>query len=138
MVNWTMDGKEITSHDDFPDEIVGFIYGIIYTDGTLYIGKKLIRSLVRLKPTKAQLAIRKNYKRMEWKNKPFLRYIGSSDKTKHLIVKEKKILELCSDKINLTYCEQKWLMKFDVLCNDKYHNDCIGGKFWAGKISKGR
>ena len=132
-----MGGKEIASHDDFDESVVGFIYGIIYTDGTLYIGKKLIRSLVRLKPTKAQLAIRKNYKRMEWKNKPFLKYVGSSDKTKHLIVKEKKILELCKDKLNLTYCEQKWLMRLDVLCDERYHNDCVGGKFWSGRIDKG-
>ncbi len=138
MVEWTLDGKKIAGHSDFANDVVGFIYGIKYTDGTFYVGKKLIKSLVRLKPTKDQLAIRKNYVRKEMKNKPFLKYIGSSEKTKHLVVKEKRILELCRDKLNLTYCEQKWLMKLNVLCDERYHNDCIGGKFYAGKISSGK
>ena len=137
MIPWTYNNKEVTGHSFFDESIIGFVYGIKYTDGTYYVGKKLIKSLVKVKPTKAQLAIRKNYKRMEWKNKPFLKYVGSSDKTKHLVIKEKKILELCSDKINLTYCEQKWLMRLDVLCDERYHNDCIGGKFWSPKIDKG-
>ncbi len=66
------------------------------------------------------------------------KYIGSSKLTKGMTVKKKTIIEICSDKINLTYCEQKWLMRKDVLIDDVYLNDCVGGKFYAGKIVKGK
>ena len=131
-------GKEMLSHSDFTDDVIGFVYGIKYTDGTFYIGKKLIRSIVKLKPTKEQLKIRKNYVRKEWRDKPFAKYEGSSSNTKGLTVQSKKILELCSDKLNLTYCEIKWMMSLDVLCDDRYHNENILGKFFKGKIHKGK
>ena len=136
-MNWVHNGKEIRSHDDFTNDVIGFIYCITYTNGQQYIGKKLVRSYVRVAPTKAQLAIRKNYKRMEWKNKPFANYNGSSKNTSGLTITKKEIIELCSSKIDLTYCETKWLFRFDVLFNDIFLNDNIGGKFFDGKISKG-
>ena len=136
-MNWVHNGKEIRSHDDFTNDVIGFIYCITYTNGQQYVGKKLVRSYVRVAPTKAQLAIRKNYKRMEWKNKPFAKYNGSSKNTSGLTIAKKEIIELCSSKIDLTYCETKWLFRFDVLFNDIFLNDNIGGKFFDGKISKG-
>ena len=135
--NWIHNGKEMLSHDDFTDDAVGFIYRINYENGKSYIGKKLIRSLVKLKPTKEQLAIRKNYSRKEWKNKPFVRYIGSTKSSFGLIIESREILEICSDKINLTYAEVKWMMREDVLCNEKYLNDNVLGKFYSGRIVKG-
>jgi len=136
-LNWIHNGKPIYSHEDFTEDVVGFIYKITYSCGKEYIGKKLIRSLVRVKPTKAQLAIRKNYKRMEWKNKPFKSYEGSTKNSVGLVVAQKEIIELCSDKLNLTYSEIKHQIRLDVLCDDKFINDCIGGKFYKGKIHKG-
>jgi len=123
------------SHDDFTDEVCGFIYLITYSNGQKYIGKKLIRSLIRMKPTKAQLAKRKNYKRIEWKNKPFARYVGSSKLSSGLTVSNKEILWLCKDKINLTYYEVKELIERDVLLDDTYLNENILGKFYKGKIN---
>ncbi len=64
-------------------------------------------------------------------------YKGSSKLTSKLTIAKKTILEVCCDKINLTYCEQKWLMRLDVLCDDTYLNQNIAGKFFDGKIIKG-
>lgn len=136
-MQWTHNGKIIKSHDDFSECVIGFIYLLTYSNGKYYVGRKLIRSLVRVKPTKAMLAKRKNAVRMERKNKPFINYEGSSKSTEGFTIVKKEIIELCSDKINLTYCEQKHLMRLDVLCDDTYVNDCIGGKFYYGKIDKG-
>ena len=116
---------------------IGFIYRINYTCGKKYIGKKLIRSVVKLKATKAQLAIRKNYVRRELKNKPFAKYEGSSEITDDYIIESKEIIELCSTKIDLTYCETKWLFRVDALFNEEYLNGCIGGAFFKNKIKKG-
>jgi len=133
-LNWLHLGKPIYGHDDFTDDVIGFVYEITYSNGKKYIGKKLIRSMRRLKPTKAQLAIRKNYKRVEVKNLPFVKYDGSSKETDGLIIAKKEIIELCSDKINLTYCEMKHMILNNVLCDDKYLNGNILGKFFKGKI----
>ncbi len=133
-----MDGKVIFSHEDFSDDVIGFIYRITYSNGREYIGSKMIRSLVRLKPTKAQLAIRKNFVRKEWKNKPFAKYVGSSNNTKHLTITQKEIIEVCYDKMNLRYAETKWLFRLDVLCDEKYVNDNINGTYYTGKIVKGK
>ena len=124
-------------HSDFTKDVVGFIYCITYTNGKKYIGEKLIRAARRLKPTKEQLAIRKNFKRVEIKNIPFAKYEGSSKATDGLIISKKEILELCSDKVNLSYCERKWQMRLDVLVDETYLNKNIGGTYFRGKIIKG-
>ncbi len=134
MVSWKHNGKEILNHDDFTDDVVGFIYRITYENNQQYIGKKLIRSLVKLKPTKEQLAIRKNYSRKEWRNKPFVRYVGSSKNTHGLAIASREILEVCSDKINLTYAEMKWMVIENAIVDEKYLNDNCLGKFFRGKI----
>ena len=125
------------SHDDFTDDTIGFVYCITYTNGKKYIGEKTIRASRRLKPTKGQLAIRKNFKRVEVKNLPFAKYEGSSKETKGLTIAKKEILELCSDKVNLSYCERKWQMRLDVLVDDTYINGNIGGTYFRGRIVKG-
>lgn len=133
-MHWRYNDVTMDKHTCFDDSVIGFIYEIEYEDGRLYYGQKLIRSIVKLKPTKAQLAIRKNYSRKELKNKPFVNYVGSSKNTIHLTIISKKILAVYDDKINLTYAEQELLMSLDVLRNDKYLNDNIGGKFYRGRI----
>lgn len=136
-MNWIHNGKEMLSHDDFTLDVVGFVYCITYDNNKKYVGKKLIRSELRLKPTKEQLAIRKNYKRVEMKNKPYVNYAGSSKNTDGLRIVSKEILELCSDKLNLSYAETKWLMRLDVLCDDMYLNENVSGTYYRGKITKG-
>jgi len=141
MVNWTMNGN-ILSDKKPPSNMWGFIYRIDYTNGKSYIGKKQFWSVTKKPFGKKKLAevTDKRAKKYEMvvKENNWRRYVGSSKLTEGLEIKQKAILEICSDKINLTYCEQKWLMKEDVLVDDTYLNDCIGGKFYSGRIKKGK
>ena len=92
--------------------------------------------------TKAQLKTNVRTKLVPFdvvtKENNWRKYVGSSKLTKGLTIKKRTIIEICSDKINLTYCEQKHLMRRDVLTDDDYLNDCVGGKFYTGKIVKGK
>lgn len=133
--SWIHNDKEIESHDDFTDDVVGFVYKITYTNGQKYIGKKLIRSKRRLKPTKEQLKIRKNYKRVEMKNLPFVKYAGSTKLASGLTIEKREIVELCSSKVGLAYHETKHLFDQRVLETDEYLNENIGGKFFRGNIN---
>jgi len=132
-----MNGLEMMNHECFTSDVIGFVYRITYTNGKEYIGSKLIRSLVRLKPTKEQLSIRKNFVRKEWKNKPYAKYIGSSKNTSGLAIASREIIEVCSNKINLRYCETKWLFREDVLFGEKYLNENINGTYFKGRIEEG-
>lgn len=132
--SWNHNGKDIISHSDFTDDVVGFIYCIHYSDGRKYIGKKLIRSNRRLKPTKKQLAIRKNYKRVELKNHSFVKYTGSTKLADGLEIVKREILELCSSKLGLAYQETKYLFNKNVLETDEYINENIMGKYFKGNI----
>ena len=134
---WTHNEKPMLSHKDFTDDVIGFIYRITYSDGRMYIGSKLIRAVRKLKPTKAQLAIRKNYSRKEMVDLSFVKYAGSSKNTKGLEIVSKEIIEVCSDKINLRYCETKHLFRNDVLCGELYLNDNINGTYFRNRITKG-
>ena len=69
--------------------------------------------------------------------KGFADYEGSHKTAKGLTLVKKEIIELCSSKIDLTYSEVKWMFRFDVLFNDVYINDNIGGLYYDGKIVKG-
>ena len=104
----------------------------------------------RIKMTAAELAERtpaqvaKNVKNkmvefeMVIKENDWRKYNGSSKEVKGFKIESKVILEICYDKINLTYAEIKWMMRKDVLVDDDYVNSNILGKFYSPKISKGR
>jgi len=137
MVEWIYKGKVIT--DKPPKEGTwGFVYMITYTNNKKYIGKKQMWSVTKKPFGKKMLATvtdqrAKKYE-MVTKENAWRRYVGSSKDTKGLTILKKEILELCSDKINLTYCEIKHLVKNDVLTNDEYLNSNILGKFYFPKI----
>ena len=134
MVPWTYNNKEVTGHSFFDESVVGFIYKIDYSNGQSYVGSKLIRSMTKLKPTKEQLAIRKNYVRKEMRDKHFMKYIGSSEKTKGLHIISREILEVCSSRRALTYKEAYWLFHLKVLEKDNYINKNILGRFFKGNL----
>jgi len=129
-VNWSYKGKEVKSHEDLLPECTDIVYCIYYESGKRYIGKKTVKSMRRLKPTKEQLKIRKNYKRVELKNIPFIDYIGSSKETKEEIVVAKEILHQCSSKKTATYIEAAILFSENALIDDNYLNLNILGKFF--------
>ena len=88
-----------------------------------------VKTNVKTKAVEFEMVIKEN----DWR-----KYVGSSKDTKGFKVGSKVILEICYDKINLTYCEIKWMVRKDVLVDDDFVNSNILGKFFAGRISKGR
>ena len=40
--------KEVTTIDELPKDVTGFVYLIVYKDGTKYIGKKNLYSIVKI------------------------------------------------------------------------------------------
>ena len=133
-MNWIYNDEEIESHDDLHPDCTDFVYEITYTDGTKYIGKKTCRSIRRLKPTKKQLAIRKNYVRKELKNLPFIDYCGSSEETKGKEITCKEILYQCSTKKTASYLEVHLLFINNVLFTDEYLNKNISGTYWDNSL----
>jgi hypothetical protein len=131
---WTYKGKEIHSHDDLFPECTDIVYELTFTDGTKYIGKKVVRSMRRLKPTKAQLAIRKNYKRVELKDLPFIDYTGSSSENDNKTLSKKEILYQSSNKKTATYLEASLLFINNVLFTDEYNNKNILGTMYDNSL----
>lgn len=133
-MNWKYNNKEIKSHDDLPKEATDIVYLITYDDGKKYLGKKTIRANRRLQPTKAQLAIRKNYKRVELKDMPFTKYNGSSKLTVGKTIISKEILFLCSNKRSSGYLETRELMSRRAIETDEYVNANINGKYFDNSL----
>ena len=127
---WTYKGKDILSHNDLPKGTMEIVYLITYDDDKKYLGKKTVRSNRRVSPTKAQLAIRKNYKRIELKDIPFDKYKGSSILTVDMNIASKEILYCCSSKRTSAYIETRELMIRKALESDNYVNANISGKYF--------
>jgi len=130
MVAWLYRDKEILKHSDLPENCTDIVYELSYTDGTKYVGKKTIRSDRRVQPTKAQLAIRKNYKRVERKDIPFAKYVGSSSENEGKTLARKEILFLCSNKRTASYLEVKILFITGAIEHDGYNNKNISGRYF--------
>lgn len=132
---WLYKEKKVKSHEDLLPECTDIVYCIYYTSGKKYVGKKAVRSMRRLKPTKAQLAIRKNFKRVEQKDVPFIDYEGSSKETVGEVVQFKEILYQCSTKKSATYIEAGILFNEDAIFTDEYLNLNIIGKFFDNDLN---
>jgi len=131
MVDWNYKGKKILGHSDLPDNATHIVYELTYADGMKYLGYKTVRSERRLKPTKTQLAIRKNYKRVELKDLNFTNYNGSSKFNEGRKVVSKEILHITSNKRTATYLEVKLIMMNSAIeSNDKYTNGNCNGKWY--------
>ena len=130
---WMYRGKEIYRHEDLLPECTDFVYMLRFGNQQCYIGKKTVRSVRRLKPTKKQLAIRKNYVRKEMVNLPFLKYEGSHNK-EGLKVLEKEIIYQCSTKKAATYLETALLFHYNAIFDDEYTNENISGRFFDNDL----
>lgn len=131
---WLYEGKEVHSHDDLKPECTDFVYLITYKSGKKYIGKKSVRSMRRLKPTKEQLKIRKNYKRVEMKNLPFVNYGGSSKEVEGQEIETKEILYQCSTKKAATYIETALLFEHEAIFSEEFLNKNILGSFFDNDL----
>lgn len=132
---WEYKTKIINSHADLIPACTDIVYLLTYESGKKYIGKKAVRSMRRLKPTKAQLKIRKNYKRVELKELAFINYEGSSLETDGEIVVHKEILYQCSTRKAATYIECAMLFGENAVFEEEYLNLNISGTFFDNDLN---
>jgi len=145
MNNWLYKNKEITSLNDFPTDIFGYIYIVTHTpSGMSYLGKKSLYHNVKRKLTKKELAEmpvtrgRKVLTEIVKKESDWKTYFGSAKPILALIKDGKQeeftreIIQIVNNKKLLTYYECKYLFKYGVLEHPlEYFNDNILGKFYS-------
>lgn len=147
---WTYKNKEIHSTEDMPNNAMGFIYEITFTDGSKYIGKKNLYSERTLAPLKSgkpreghicfTFRIKNKHKvdyevvkiESDWK-----KYKGSHKDCKNKEPMIKKILAFAYNKLELTYLEAKALFVYEVLEKSEYINDNILGSFYRSNLHVG-
>ena len=131
---WIYKNEKVSSHEDLFPECTDIVYCLTYKSGKKYVGKRAVRSMRRLKPTKEQLKIRKNFKRVEQKDIPFKDYEGSSKETEGEEVASKEILFQCSTKKAATYIEAAILFGEHSIFEETYLNKNILGKFFDNDL----
>lgn len=133
-MNWT----NKTNTNDFSGNY-GFIYEITYDDCSLYIGKKSFISKTKKNFGKKKLAevTDKRKKTYEYviKESNWREYEGSCKTVGERKVVCKKIIKLCKTQQDLSYQEEKHLFERNVLFEDMYLNNNIGGRYFSGKIT---
>lgn len=145
---WIRLEKEYTSINDFPSGCIGFVYHVKFDDGTMYIGKKNLYSVRKVKSEQNRnkdavvdikfrntgKGFRQRYDvvRIEsnWKS-----YKGSSKEVKGKKPVSRTILAFAYTKLDLTYLEEKYLFQYDVLTDPAYLNSNIGGRYYKGAVS---
>jgi len=155
-LGWTYKGYKLKK---LPDECIGFVYCIHYTDGTKYIGKKLAKTTFMLpalkngEPREFSKRVNRIIRRDENGNivkgkkavgikgkmeawdvldteTSWISYKGSSKHCKGKTILTKVITHLCTNKLSMSYLETKELFAVDATINDKYINDCVAGSYW--------
>jgi len=145
---WLYKGTQINSIEDLPEGTFGFVYRTRYipTD-QCYIGKKQLIYNLKKKLGKKEKALwegkgrppvyKRTQKESDWKT-----YYGSHAEVKKLLKEEgeenflREILELAFEKKHLTYLENKYLFKLEVLENERYFNDNIEGRYFKKDFIK--
>lgn len=110
---------------------VGFTYKILYTDGTVYFGKKNFTFNRTLPPLKGYKRKRKVVKESNWR-----KYEGSSEWGKFKVVQKKTILKVFESKGGLTFGEVELLCKERVLFRLDCLNNNISGKFYPKNVGR--
>lgn len=125
-MTWMYEGKEFVQPAD-PKDAIGFVYLITEIDsGKMYVGKKLLWKPVR---KKVGTKLRRVLVPSDWPN-----YYGSSTTLKKQLESlgkdgySRQILRLCKSKSEMTYYEIKEQIDRNVLFDEMYYNDFIGGK----------
>jgi|AntDeeMinimDraft_6_1070357.scaffolds.fasta_scaffold00344_13 hypothetical protein len=146
MKNWIdiTTGKEVDSIAQIPKGAIGFTYIIKMYDGRKYIGKKNLRTKRKRKFGKKEVAKITDKRKKHWeyviKESNWKTYVSSNKKLQKEIEDglkyEKYILEYAYSKKELTYKEEKQLYVNEVLEQDNWINDNIGGRFFRKDIIK--
>ncbi len=139
---WLYETNEIKSIDDIDslslnEEPIGFVYEVTHTPSNKkYIGKKVFKHKKTLPPLKNKKRRRRVVKESDW-----LTYCGSNDVILEMLKTgeplenfQRRILQFCYNKRQLTYYEVFWQFKCGVLHNDNYLNSTILGKFYKRDI----
>ena len=141
---WLYKDKTIEKLEDFPEDIIGFIYLTTHIpSGKKYLGKKSLFHNIKKKLTKKELAEqsgpgRKSITKTVKKESDWKTYYGSAKPIVELIKDGKhsdftrEILQLVNNKKLLTYYECKYLFSYGVLEQPEiWINDNILGKFFT-------
>lgn len=147
-IEWTYNNDVV---EDIPYGAIGFVYLILFQDGTKYIGKKLARTTCKMIPLKKGKK-RKGHIRFTYKNKngkrvpqeiinkelPWKQYCGSADFSgyKNNNIYSKEIISFHATKKGMSYKENKMLYCSDTLSNSKYRNSNIGGTFYPCDVEE--
>lgn len=144
---WKYNGEEITDIDQLPSGTFGFVYRVFNKNtGKAYIGKKVLYHSTKKKLTKKELAEiegqgRRPSYRLVVKESDWKTYWGSN---KTLIEElktnpddfERSIIQLATNKKQLTYFETKYLFIYSVLEKpEEFYNDNILGKFFTRDLA---
>jgi len=127
MINWTYNGEEVT---EMPEGMLGFVYLITeLSTGKKYIGKKLAKTMRKLKPLKGKKRSRRVLKDTDWK-----KYYGSSEALCEALDKDgpenytREILHFCKSKGDMNFLEMYTQVQRNVLFDDTYYNKYISVK----------
>jgi hypothetical protein len=136
---WFYKDEEVNFISDMPEGVVGYVYIITnLTKGKQYVGKKLLYSEQRKKLTQKELKEitdkRKSKYKQVIKESNWREYTGSSKELNEDIKNGdkifKEILHYCFSKRELTYREENYQHKLDVLEDENYYNSNIGSSFY--------
>ena len=121
---WYYNGKEINSLEEFPEDVIGFVYDIKnLVNGRRYIGKKILKT----SKTKIVSGKKKRTKvESDWKN-----YYGSNEELKDDVKKfgkenfKRNIVRFCISKGEMSYIEAKLQFENNVLESNFFYNTWI-------------
>ena len=133
MVSWKYLNQEITSVEDVPKGVYGFIYIITDVTGYWYIGRKAFYSTVTKKPLKGTKAKRKVTSESKWQE-----YCSSNKYFKQLEsweIVDRTIIDFAYSRKELTFLETEALFSLQALRNPMSKNGNVLGKFYPKDIT---
>lgn len=144
-MNWIYKKDDVTSIEDMPSNVFGFVYKITHLPtNKSYIGKKFLMFTRKQKLGKKELKLLEGQKgrppsfKVIQKESDWKKYWSSNKLLKDLVKKEPKenfkreILHYCNSKKQLTYFEIKYQMVYQVLEKpEEFFNDNVLGKFFT-------
>lgn len=111
-MNWTYNGVEVKSIDDFPPNTIGYVYKLNFNDGTYYFGSKQVISIRGIESN--------------WKS-----YLGSSKSIKESLklgeisVVSREILDFAISKQQLAFKETETIICQGALEDPKSRNGWV-------------
>jgi hypothetical protein len=133
MVSWKYQDKIISSIEEVPEGVYGFLYIITDINGYWYIGRKALYSTVTRKPLKGTKKKRKVTKESNW-----MQYSSSNKYFKQLEsweIVDRTIIDFAYSRKELTFLETEALFTLQALRNPMSKNGNILGKFYPGDIT---